>query len=469
MIKHSMLWLVLGLCGLNAAGQESEFLRYVEQYKAIAISEMERAGVPASIKLAQGLLESNAGRSELARRANNHFGMKCGSGWNGKTYFQKDDDYDETGNLIESCFRGYEAPEASFVAHSEFLRDPRKEFRYGFLFRLDPTDYRKWAEGLRAAGYATSPTYPEKLISLIERFGLSQFDRINLVELDRPAAEIIGLPGFLNNDVRYAFVGRNETVADFARRTDIRLRDLLRYNEGIKDPNMSLPEGQILYLQPKRNSFRGREKYHYHKAGESMYDVSQRYGVKLSKILSRNRLSANDQVAPNERIKLRGCRVKAKDRPKLVSEVSVSKSGQPTQPMPQDADHMQLDMEITPTVPRPGTTPAPATPAPRPTPAPTTPTPQPTPAPVPTPAPTPTTPLGDDGMGTGQTPTVAPPPAPAPTPAPTGAVYHTVSKGDTLFNISRRYNISLDELRGLNNLQGTDNIKIGDQLRVRRN
>ncbi|HMQ90591.1 MAG TPA: glucosaminidase domain-containing protein, partial [Flavilitoribacter sp.] len=122
------------------AQQDQDFLDYIEKNKKIAIREMERAGIPASIKLAQGILESNAGKSFLARRANNHFGIKCGDDWNGRKVYQKDDDYDDKGKLVESCFRVYESVEACYVAHSEFLRDPRKEFRYGFLFRLDPTD-----------------------------------------------------------------------------------------------------------------------------------------------------------------------------------------------------------------------------------------------------------------------------------------------------------------------------------------
>ncbi|NJO87484.1 MAG: glucosaminidase domain-containing protein, partial [Lewinella sp.] len=130
--------LCLMYSGLAAqANQSPEQLRYIERYKDIAIREMERSGVPASIKLAQGILESDAGRSFLAQRANNHFGIKCGSEWNGEEVYREDDDFNDRGELIKSCFRGYRNPEASFVAHSEFLRDPNKTFRYGFLFRLE--------------------------------------------------------------------------------------------------------------------------------------------------------------------------------------------------------------------------------------------------------------------------------------------------------------------------------------------
>ena len=149
---------------------------YIEQYKDIAIVEMHRTGIPASIKLAQGILESNAGLSMLAVKANNHFGMKCGSEWRGKTMLRKDDDRNAQGKLIKSCFRVFESAQESFVAHSEFLLDPNKKYRYGFLFDFDSDDYRSWAYGLKKAGYATNPKYPELLIRIIEDYRLADID-----------------------------------------------------------------------------------------------------------------------------------------------------------------------------------------------------------------------------------------------------------------------------------------------------
>ncbi|MEM9261275.1 MAG: glucosaminidase domain-containing protein, partial [Bacteroidota bacterium] len=190
MLKHffSSLLLLLAVTTISAAAMPAEFVfsldqeRYIKRYKDIAIREMERSGVPASIKLAQGILESDSGKSRLASAANNHFGIKCGSQWKGEEYYKRDDDYDDNGQLIKSCFRKYRNPDASYVAHSEFLRDPAKSFRYGFLFRLDPTDYRGWAEGLRRAGYATNPRYPQLLISIIERYNLQQYDAPGAVD-----------------------------------------------------------------------------------------------------------------------------------------------------------------------------------------------------------------------------------------------------------------------------------------------
>jgi len=139
---------------------------YINRYKAIAVSEMNRSGIPASITLAQGLLESGNGNSTLAREANNHFGIKCNSDWKGPTILRDDDQ-------INDCFRVYKSPEESFKDHTEFL----KRKRYAFLFELDKNDYEGWARGLKQAGYATNPRYPELLISLVERYNLSQYDR----------------------------------------------------------------------------------------------------------------------------------------------------------------------------------------------------------------------------------------------------------------------------------------------------
>ncbi len=147
---------------------------YIEQYKTIVINEMQRTGIPASIKMAQAILESASGRSTLARQSNNHFGIKCGKEWKGPEVYRHDDDYKD-GLLVRSCFRAYDDPRDSFIAHSNFLSNPHSK-RYGFLFDLDPFDYEAWAHGLKKAGYATDPNYPSKLIHLIEKYELYLLD-----------------------------------------------------------------------------------------------------------------------------------------------------------------------------------------------------------------------------------------------------------------------------------------------------
>jgi flagellum-specific peptidoglycan hydrolase FlgJ len=147
---------------------------YIETYKDIAIAEMYRTGIPASITLAQGLHESQAGKSELAKNANNHFGMKCKSYWRGNTYFYKDDDYDKDNKLTESCFRSYDTSLESFIDRSNFLVDNN---RYSVLFSYSKSDFESWANGLQNCGYATDKSYATKLIKLINEFKLYEYDK----------------------------------------------------------------------------------------------------------------------------------------------------------------------------------------------------------------------------------------------------------------------------------------------------
>lgn len=146
---------------------------YVEQYKDLAIAEMYRTGIPASIILAQGLHESNYGQSRLATEANNHFGIKCKSYWVGNTFYHKDDDYNKKGKLIDSCFRSYNSSLESYVDHSNFLKSTK---HYKSLFNYHMTDYKNWAHGLKKCGYATDPNYASKLITKIEKYSLNQYD-----------------------------------------------------------------------------------------------------------------------------------------------------------------------------------------------------------------------------------------------------------------------------------------------------
>ena len=160
--------------GLNIpSSREEAASNYIESYKELAIVEMYRSGVPASITIAQALLESNFGESDLAKNANNHFGIKCKSYWTGIKYYHKDDDLDINGELIESCFRAYETVFDSYVDHSNFLMYTP---HYKHLFNLSQKDYKNWAIGLKKSGYATDPKYSEKLIRFIERYELHKLD-----------------------------------------------------------------------------------------------------------------------------------------------------------------------------------------------------------------------------------------------------------------------------------------------------
>ncbi|MEM6770130.1 MAG: glucosaminidase domain-containing protein [Bacteroidota bacterium] len=460
MNKPLFYCLLLLFCGqglraevdLDAAFATEDVERYIKRFKEIAIREMERTGVPASIKLAQGILESGAGKSDLARNAKNHFGIKCGSQWKGDEYYKKDDDYDENGRLIKSCFRQYRNADASFVAHSEFLRDPAKSFRYGFLFRLEPTDYQSWAKGLRQAGYATNPRYPELLISLIERHNLYQYDRPGAVdpeEVEVPIEEAI--TGILQtNDVTYFISDAPITVQEVARQVDVSVRRLLDYNEGLVKESDEVGVGDRVYLQPKRSSYRGRERFHTVEAGENLFDVAQRYGLKLDKLAKRNRLAEDSDPATGTKIKLRGSKVKEAPR-----EEGTQDPNAPIINLPTGTDG-NLDVEDPtdePTTEQPTTTP----PLPN---GPGVIRPGGNPAPAPPPTTTnPTTP------SPGANPVPSSPTTPTTTPV-TNRQYHNVVAGETLYGISRRYGLTVPQLKELNQLT-SNSIFIGQQLRVK--
>ncbi|CAH0999624.1 hypothetical protein LEM8419_00924 [Neolewinella maritima] len=414
---------------------------YIERFKRIAMEEMERSGVPASIKLAQGILESNSGKSYLARNAKNHFGIKCGANWNGDKVYREDDDYDDRGRLTKSCFRQYRNADASYVAHSEFLRDPRKSFRYGFLFRLEPTDYKAWARGLRKSGYATNPRYPELLITLIERHQLYQYDvpgATTPVNIEVPVEEAI--TGILQqNDVSYFVSEAPLSVQEVARRVDLSVRRLLDYNEGLVSASQLVNSKERIYIQKKRRSYRGGERYHMVREGETLYDIAQRYGLRLSNLARRNRVGEQANPATGEQIKLRGGRVRT--APRLERSQTPARpptdfapAPEPTTPTTPPArvdDDGFLDM---------GEPVSPNTPMPTPDPRPVTAPEQPVIVPP------------------GQTPTTAPNPA--------TAGYHAVQAGDTLYGISRKYGVPVDTLKRLNALTG-NGISVGQQLRIR--
>jgi flagellum-specific peptidoglycan hydrolase FlgJ/LysM repeat protein len=312
-------------------------MSYIDRYKSIAVREMERTGIPASIKLAQGILESDAGRSTLSSQYNNHFGVKCHSDWQGERYYQEDDDKDPlTGQLIKSCFRAYKSGDESFIAHSEFLRDPRKVNRYGSLFQLDPRDYASWANGLQRSGYATAQDYSEKLIRIIEDLQLHQYDLMssndvltgNVTPKPTNPSSPTGNNGFPDdnvtgtnggtssqggqmtregnlNDVKFVRTYGGMTVEQLAGRYDVSVKKLQSYNEEIGESDRRLKEGSTVYLQSKRNYWHGTEKFHRVQACETMYDIAQKYGISLAKLYSRNKMREGDQAAVGERVALR--------------------------------------------------------------------------------------------------------------------------------------------------------------------
>ncbi|PCJ01434.1 MAG: hypothetical protein COB15_00490 [Flavobacteriales bacterium] len=266
---------------------------YIETYKNDAIKEMMKSGVPASITLAQGILESGDGNSPLAVYAKNHFGVKCHSGWKGKSMRLDDDEKDE-------CFRKYETVYESFSDHSDFLVT---RSRYGFLFELKITDYKGWAKGLKKAGYATNPKYADLLIMLIEKNNLDQYDnyakvpprKLSKTRSSKVLASSKSTRSIkLHNRIKYIRAKKGDTFYRITQDFDMNLWQVFKYNDLNKSDVLKI--GDIIYLQPKRN--KAKEKIHIVTKGETMRDISQLYGVKLKKLYKKNNMFVGTQ--PNE-------------------------------------------------------------------------------------------------------------------------------------------------------------------------
>ena len=295
-------FLILNWAYVQAQPSERRITReeYIEMYKDDAIREMIKSGVPASITLAQGILESGDGNSPLAVYAKNHFGVKCHSGWKGKSMRLDDDAKDE-------CFRKYETVYESFRDHSEFLVT---RSRYDFLFDLKITDYKAWAKGLKKAGYATNPKYADLLIMLIEKNDLSQYDNYAKVpprKLSKTrSSQFLASVGHervikLHNHIKYIKAKKGDTFYGITQDFKMNLWQIFKYNDLNKSDLLKV--GDIIYLQPKKN--KSKEKFHTAKAGETMRDISQLYGVKLKKLYKKNRMFIGTQPNIGDKIHLK--------------------------------------------------------------------------------------------------------------------------------------------------------------------
>jgi LysM repeat protein len=336
----SVLWTV----GATAQDKES----YIHQYRDIAISEMHRSGIPASIKLAQAILESSYGNSELARKAHNHFGIKCGRSWAGQGYHLKDDDKDSHGQLVNSCFRVFSSPEESFMAHSDFLTDPAKAHRYGALFSLSPNDYKGWAEGLQRGGYATNPSYARLLVKIIEEQHLDDYDvrRTNQDLATRYIPESSATGGSsrgdrlsytiqFQNDIPYILAHAGDNVQTVSKRLDIPARRLVRYNEVIDGKRERLEDGDRLYLQEPKRKYHGNQKSHVVDGGETILTIAHEYGIKSKILRKRNHLPEDCEPAPGSRIALRGKQKKTipcASENSIIASAPVKNTPPPSQP-----------------------------------------------------------------------------------------------------------------------------------------
>lgn len=302
---------LLCLCGAGA-GDTTPQQRYVEKYAPMAVREMLRSGVPASITLAQGMLESGNGESKLATKGKNHFGIKCHKGWTGKSMKVDDDARGE-------CFRVYDSVEESYRDHSDFLR---YRDRYKFLFDLDRTDYKGWAYGLKKAGYATDPSYAAKIIRYIEDNNLSRFDVLKEVEAEemplpphRIEAPVLTMSDeefhfpltrelYSVNGVPFVYSLEGETYKSIAKHYHLFHREILRFNDLKRD--VPLAPGTVVYLAHKKNhSPKGLDKYIVEEDGEDFHAICQRFALKEKAVLKMNGLSKAPSLREGDELKLR--------------------------------------------------------------------------------------------------------------------------------------------------------------------
>ena len=271
-----LLFIVSSLV-LQAQTRNRQYEAYIKQYRDIAVEEMKKYRIPASITLAQGLLESGAGQSSLARKSNNHFGIKCGSDWRGKTVRHDDD-------ARRECFRAYKHPKDSYEDHSKFLANRP---RYASLFKLKITDYKGWAKGLKKAGYATNPRYAQQLIDIIELYDLHKYDQKGGLKWmkDHPNPH----QTYLANGLVYIVVRAGDSWKSISKELGISQRKLRKYNDLYK--GYALQAGDILYLEKKKRKASKDYIVHVLRSGESMYSISQKYGIRLDRLYKLNKMS----------------------------------------------------------------------------------------------------------------------------------------------------------------------------------
>ncbi len=280
---------------------------YIRKYQLLAIEEMGRSGIPASIKMAQALLESGNGNSELARKSNNHFGIKCKTGWKGqKVYF----DDDEKGE----CFRKYKSVQESYIDHTNFLMTSP---RYAFLFKLSPEDYKSWAKGLKQAGYATARHYDQTLIKIIEDHKLYRLDYKQsfspLASQRAPLNKGISDKMTINpysrrqvvsiNNLEAVVASEGDTYEILAQALGLEVWELYKFNDR-KAGYTPLPN-EVIYIEAKNKKADRKNRYHTVKTGETMHYISQLHGLKLKPLYRRNRMKPGEQPAPGEVIYLR--------------------------------------------------------------------------------------------------------------------------------------------------------------------
>ena len=325
-MKKTVVILLCALVGVMSVAAKERQTReeYVEKYKAIAIAHMERYGIPASITMAQGILESDSGNSYLSRTSNNHFGIKCKKSWTGKKVYHDDDAKGE-------CFRAYPSVEASYQDHADFLdQSPR----YDSLFAYASDDYRSWARGLKACGYATAPDYAERLVKIIESMKLYLLDKENGHKIYSAAKTAVenaeawwesniatsdeqinpnafrvtvnshkGYGVYRSNHTFYVVAKEGDTFESVGEIFDISPKMLRKFNDVAKDAKLS--KGDIVYIERKKTQWLGNVMQHKVVRDENLYSLSQSYGIRLKSLVKLNRMREGEDVKKGDIIRLK--------------------------------------------------------------------------------------------------------------------------------------------------------------------
>ncbi len=291
--------------------------KYIYAYKDIAISEMQRTRIPASIYLAQAILNSDFGQSEIAVNANNHFNQYCDANWKGKSYTKSEIDPHNDNILIESCFKVFASVKDSYIEFSNFINDPYRIMRFSFLFEYESDDYISWAKGLQQAKVSYDIGYAKELIRIIETNELYQFDEV----IKKTAKKKIR-PAYLgdnseNNDfdnkkttvsyqygIKYAKVYEGDTPRKIADRYNIHIDRLLTYNSGY-NPDQLLSQGNVMYLEYKNIYYLGNKNHHTVKEGDTMFKISQIYGIQEYVLYEKNKIPENAEPLVGEKINVR--------------------------------------------------------------------------------------------------------------------------------------------------------------------
>lgn len=304
-MKYALLTLVALILSVTHVSAQikwnSAYQAYIDQYKDLAIEQMLKYNIPASITLSQGLLESGAGRSWLTKSSNNHFGIKC-HGWTGRRVFHDDDERGE-------CFRAYDNPRQSFEDHSRFLAT---QSRYARLFNYSRTDYKSWARGLKQCGYATNPQYASKLIQIIELYNLNLYDKAKKFDqfmVKHSMEDGVAPDGNFHvikayNKNYYVIARKGDSFQSLSKELCIGKRKLAKYNE--RSYKEELAAGDVIYLKKKRKKATKEYKNRPHivQIGESMYLISQKYGIRLSSLYKKNHLSPDYQIKVGDKLRV---------------------------------------------------------------------------------------------------------------------------------------------------------------------